>query len=709
MLVEFVYNEVLPMPSENDHNYNIKILDASCGSGIFLVEGYKRIIERWKFSNKQQSKIKANDLQKLLLDNIYGIEISPEAIKISAFSLYLVFLNYINPKEILRKVQFNPLICWTDEKEVEQRKEKAFGKNLLQANTFIRESKEFKEKPIEQVNEFFSTKFDLVVGNPPWKRSNVDKNAMEWAKRERWTIKRDIVKGFLAYVSTIAPNATIALIASAKVLFNTSDTEEKFRRRFFTENKVSVVVNFALVRDVLFENAKKASVFIIYTTRNKQEVEPTESFIYCVPKTKKSIQKRRTIIIDASEIKFLPTLEVLKPNSKIFKIGMYGGMRDLKFINKLIKKFKLVDENFIEQGMGLIKDKSAKNKGNKQLEKNYFIDTSNICPYYTPRPKTEFKETQNFDLYRTDERNFYFSPLILFKEGTKFGELCCSYVDYNCAFLSEAQGIKFIKEDENFHKAVVACLNSSLATYYFIQTSSSIGVDINRVQRNEISPFLAMPYLLKKETIALLANKVNQIIELYGSGSFEDLIISKKILPIKKEIDNLLYLELEITDNEQILIQDTLNYSNVIKENYKNIGAEKSVVVNNEIKQYCQTYLDAVNKQYKNSNIRLNAEIYTNLNAKDNLICVKFCFDKDSAKGNIKESTIEISKFLTEVNKSVYQQYVSSIYYRRIIKYEIDKNTFYLIKPNQKRFWTQAQALNDADNLIVEILNQSND
>lgn len=69
MLVEFVYNEILPMPSKNDCNYNIKILDPACGSGIFLVEGFKRIIERWKFTHKTEE-LNKEVLLRLLRENI---------------------------------------------------------------------------------------------------------------------------------------------------------------------------------------------------------------------------------------------------------------------------------------------------------------------------------------------------------------------------------------------------------------------------------------------------------------------------------------------------------------------------------------------------------------------------------------------------------------------------------------------------------------
>jgi hypothetical protein len=84
-LVELILNEKLPVNAKED-NYNIKILDPACGSGIFLVESFKRLVKRYE--NKH--KIKLTDfetLKQLLTDNIFGIELHPQSIKVAAFSL----------------------------------------------------------------------------------------------------------------------------------------------------------------------------------------------------------------------------------------------------------------------------------------------------------------------------------------------------------------------------------------------------------------------------------------------------------------------------------------------------------------------------------------------------------------------------------------------------------------------------------------------
>jgi len=707
MLVEFIYNEVLPMPSKTDYNYNIKILDPACGSGIFLAEGFKRIIERWKFAHRQ-NELSEKTLKGLLFNNIYGIEIHPEAIKITAFSLYLTFLHHMNPKEILRKVKFDPLVFWTKQEEVKQRDGQKSGLNLLQASTFIREGKAFKENPVEKVNAFFNTQFNIVIGNPPWKSGNVDEEIKTWANQEGWDIERDIIKGFLAYSPAIAPNATIALIASAKVLFNTSGTDDKFRYRFFSENKVTVIANFSIVRQVLFEKAKQAAALIIYANRKQKEIDPTESIIYCVPQKSSPIHNRNTITIDASEIKFLPIQEVLKFKSKIFKIAMYGNIQDLRFINKLNKIKSIVEiTTEKERGIGL-KIKGPKDvKNNDHLKNHIFIPSDAINPFYIPQCDNFKPLGMALNKYRFNDHNIFDAPIILINEGSKKSDICVSYSDYNCIYPNSVYGVSLKGKSIKYHKALTLCLNSSLAKYFFISISSSWGIDRSRVLNKEAVSFPAITEKFSAKAINQLEQYFDSLKNLIiGEGDFTKR--DSEIHKIQFLVDKIIYDELKITVNEQILIENILYYSNVIKEKFTNIGANKPVIVNTDIRQYSQLYLEVINKHFKDSAIRLRAEIFPDSNMHDELVFVKFIFDKNnSRKKSIEESDTKISNVLHQINEYTFKEYSASIYYRRIIKYDL-KNEFYLLKPNQKRFWTKAIALNDADNLIVEILNQRN-
>ncbi|MCX7168777.1 MAG: N-6 DNA methylase, partial [Proteobacteria bacterium] len=63
------------------------ILDPSCGSGIFLVEAYKRLVLHWRSRNNWQKP--DVEVLKQLLQKVHGIDLEEGAVELAAFSLCL--------------------------------------------------------------------------------------------------------------------------------------------------------------------------------------------------------------------------------------------------------------------------------------------------------------------------------------------------------------------------------------------------------------------------------------------------------------------------------------------------------------------------------------------------------------------------------------------------------------------------------------------
>ena len=75
-----------------------KVLDPSCGSGIFLVKALQKILECNAETNGFfQDKNKINDLVK---KNIYGVDYNEEAVDVTIFSLYVTLFDYQDPKNL---------------------------------------------------------------------------------------------------------------------------------------------------------------------------------------------------------------------------------------------------------------------------------------------------------------------------------------------------------------------------------------------------------------------------------------------------------------------------------------------------------------------------------------------------------------------------------------------------------------------------------
>ncbi len=90
VLVEYVLSNLL---SQERLATKPKILDPACGSGIFLVESFRRIVRYW-VQRHHGEMLSANALRNLLREQIRGIEINEEAVHVAAFSLYLALLHY---------------------------------------------------------------------------------------------------------------------------------------------------------------------------------------------------------------------------------------------------------------------------------------------------------------------------------------------------------------------------------------------------------------------------------------------------------------------------------------------------------------------------------------------------------------------------------------------------------------------------------------
>ncbi|KKM80395.1 hypothetical protein LCGC14_1340260, partial [marine sediment metagenome] len=80
-------------------------LDPACGSGIFLVGVFNRIAEEWNRANpRAKNDRRAQELMKLLQNSVFGIDTNPTACRITAFSLYLAYLDQLSPRGI-REIQ----------------------------------------------------------------------------------------------------------------------------------------------------------------------------------------------------------------------------------------------------------------------------------------------------------------------------------------------------------------------------------------------------------------------------------------------------------------------------------------------------------------------------------------------------------------------------------------------------------------------------
>jgi len=686
-LAQFVLNEVLPYPSKGVAEYNVKILDPTCGSGIFLVESLNRLLDRWEMAHTPK-KLTFEIICQIVKGNIFGIEINSEAIKVTAFSLYLAMLNRLDPIGLWQTEQFPYLIY--DPNEEDKNKQ---GSNLFKMSSLG-------SGPFEDID------FDLVVGNPPFKRGGLEGEPKNYLNKLKFA--QELVLAFLHRVTLLAPNAKYGLICGSKpLLFNNLEPYKAFRKFLFQENYVEKIYNFSILRRVtqkeggrnLFESAVNPISIVFYSKEIPDN--PFPKIMYCAPKSP-SIKNRMIdgIAIDKTDISYLPREECQKPDTKIWKIAMWGTERDFTFLNEKFRNNESLFDFFNNEkdnwfvGTGLHRPSDDKSYVEDLSEypliptkkiNRYFVDSNNLAPLGEAN-------------YRRIDKKLFNAPLILVKEGLKNNRFCAAYVSFKAVFLNAVYGINSTTYSPTFLKTLVGYLNSKFATYYLFFMSSTWGIERERVKLNEL---LSIPIIrFTDEYLDSIAKKVDKIIHL-KSDPFTDK--ESYLQPVEEQLDILFYKGLGFSSIEIILIEDffhsTLNF--FFKKNKSPALFSSSIEENKRYAQYlCKSYND-----YIDYDEDLTAwSIVFDLNSRVPLnVVVLYLNQEKEADSVIQLPQKEIGKILKQMEEYTYQEYAESIYYRRFFRY-YDDDKVYIIKPNEKRFWSRSMAINDADEIVAEIL-----
>lgn len=164
----------------------IKVLDPACGSGSFLIKAFEIIFQKYYEDFDFRGKEQENLLKlQILRNNIYGVDLDPQAVEITRLNLLINGLTKREKMPLLDNIKF--------------------GNSL----TFNWQ---------EQFPEVFEQGgFDVIIGNPPYIKEFVNKNAFDGlhyspyyqGKMDIWTlfacVSIDLLKES-GKLSFIAPN-----------------------------------------------------------------------------------------------------------------------------------------------------------------------------------------------------------------------------------------------------------------------------------------------------------------------------------------------------------------------------------------------------------------------------------------------------------------------------------------------------------------------
>lgn len=671
-LVRMMMKDNLPIKAETGMK---RVLDPACGSGIFLVEAFKHLVRIYKLANRKDS-LGYDELKKILLDNIYGIELDNMAIKVAAFSLYLALIDELDPKTLWAEKDCQlPNLVYNANIDVAHR-----GSNLLCINT------------ITDLYNWDLCPIDLLIGNPPYGTKIVPEEIRVYCKRHHFALEQVIP--FMHKAVEICPNGRIALVFNSKVLTNTRDTYQNFRDWLFNEAYVEKLYNLSIYRKSpksfggsLFADAAVPVAIVYY--RATPPADHSSTITYCAPKTYIKSNVFEGIVIDSSDIKYIPR-EFVSSSVNIWKASMWANMRSYKLASRLLQLESL--RQWMDEHDGWIYGRGV-NRDRERLSfvPSRLIDVSRVMPYAcNTRDCTSFNDRA----FRTINEDLIVPPFVFVNQGLHRNELLCSLIDGENGYFTTS-GFSFNGPDTDTKKLLVAYLNSSLVRFLLFLSASSWAVERETVMLEEVlnlpSPFDCGTEELRSEILSAFDRIVED----------QNAIFSNEGAGLKRQLDQLVYQLYDINKTEQILIEDVINYSLGL---FAQKGDSDAIAPVNKVSmlEYASLLTSSLHKFLGVTGLCCSATIYEMMYYDPLTLVVLQFGDKSSV--DYQKTNADMRTTLKMLDEQMLDSKAPGILLQKDVKY-YDDNRVYILKRNQKRFWTKSMAMDDAAIITADILN----
>ena len=694
-LVEYILNDTIDIYIYQKNTSECKIFEVAVGSGIFLVQSLRRMIEKEieLYGNYDKKKF-SERIRNIAKNNLFGIDINKEALKVTCFSIYIALLDYQEPKDI-NIYKFPNLL----------------NENLFHANFF--DTTHVFNQVINQIRPHY------ILGNPPWK-SNKDSFHVEWLKSNKKIVGRfEIAQSFLLRTKDFMDLDTkVALIVTSTIFYNVSKTTRQFKKEFLTTYNISKFFDLSPVRRLIFEE-KDSPASIVYYQLSQNDDYLKNVIIHQSVKINYFLKYFKMILIEKYDQKSICQRYFLEYDW-MFKVALYGNILDFNLLKKIQNNKKkiidYIDNKIIFGGAGILKGTKDKYKPFAPLLNKPIIENSDVKRFFS-YSKNPSNNIENDDIYIKSGRikGLYEGKQILIKEQTKNeSEIVISLVDNEYVFRKGVFAISSSYSQDTIKK-LYTYLITDLYQYYIYMISGSWGTS-TRPQIRWKEEFLLFPIVdsYEKESI-FLSSCIEKLIKQFKTEDTEFMQLDPKInCEVLDTINDTINSIYQINEYEKDLIDYVLKISryqfqdskqhlitNFTFNNKSDYRYQKAV-----LEKYAEVYIQEFQKIYLDENIQV--EIYP----LRHFIAMNFIFSSKEVTNKIiypKDKLNEIEVLEKIGNLSISQitnttDKTKNLFIQKDIK-GFEQNSFYIIKPNEYKCWHRAMAWYDVAEFKAEIEN----
>jgi len=359
----------------------IKIVDPACGSGAFLIQAYYLLEERYQdviaqiahHSQKAVEELLEEIPNFILHDNLFGVDLSPEAVEITQLALWI---RSAHKGKTLADLSKN-IVC---------------GNSLVEDAAVHPAAMKWQETFPDIFNRP-NPGFDCVIGNPPWERMKVQereffdaagkpeiggavsaatrRKLIEELEREdpelyqRYLVVKDLAEKALDYIRTcgrykltgkgdintyavfaelakniVAPDGRVGILVPSGIA--TDHTTKDFFGELAKTQRLAGLYDFEN-KAPIFPDVHRSFKFCVLLFGGAEKKFKEAEFAFFAHEMEELKDKKRLITLSAKDFK------LLNPNTKTCPI--FRSSRDAELTKAIYKRVPvLVDRNRKEGG-----------------------------------------------------------------------------------------------------------------------------------------------------------------------------------------------------------------------------------------------------------------------------------------------------------------------------------------------------------------------
>ena len=681
-----------------------RILDPACGSGVFLVEAFRRLA--WSRARQLGRPLTSSELREMLTSQIFGMDIDKDAVYVTAFSLYLALLEMEQTTGQPPQFKLPKLMGGESDQESQN----------LYIQDFFNLEHQFNGAP-----PFANRGFDLVVSNPPWtklKKNDAPRDPDNPTDGRQWgweyAVKHQVPnrkpdQAFMLRAREFAGAKTkIAMVVASRVFHQTSSTGRTWRNNFLETNTLHSVIDLSdlATEKLLFGGTRSPRFSGSVVIFSPQAPRTDSSFQHIAPKWYRGVRQRDELLVTGADTRQI-SQEQTRQDSFWWKSVSRGLPRDMRLLDRLASLKTLgyiLDEVGIRSGAGRGRGISLGSNPERdvphlegipylsgQQAKSRFSLTVQDLPEFS-EPKVATRSTNlilELPALAVSRALVNRRPGVCLIEPR--GELKKLVVDQSY------YGISFSESRRWLARRVNAILNSELTLYWIFMTGADIGVGVRNLI--EATDWFGVPMplnILDKDVLDW-----EGVLSLEGALS-QAYSHDADILGLQAELDQAVYQLYGLSDQDMVQMRDTVLYTIhpfLSRSQSTEIDPPSGQLLNNYARRVC-TQLNDILRFADNE---ISATI-CNFSRDTPLQACRFTSGQATGETSVDSVLLQDSDaLLAQISEHLRYDVSDNLFIQRDLRV-YDGTSLWIVKPAEDRLWTEAAALRDADLIVAEHL-----